>query len=78
MLLFLGFFLPALETDPGDIKARFRRAQALHKLGQLDQAFLDSQKCAQLEPKNKTFQELLRQLSAEIQQKVSLFTFTLH
>ncbi|KAL6474161.1 hypothetical protein MHYP_G00177220 [Metynnis hypsauchen] len=59
----------ALDTDQGDIKARFRRAQALHKLGRLDQAFLDAQKCAQLEPKNKAFQELLRQLSAQIQQK---------
>ncbi|KAG9281093.1 hypothetical protein AMEX_G3875 [Astyanax mexicanus] len=59
----------ALDTDQGDIKARFRRAQALHKLGRLDQAFLDAQKCAQLEPKNKAFQELLRQLSVQIQQK---------
>ncbi|XP_066524105.1 protein unc-45 homolog A [Hoplias malabaricus] len=59
----------ALDTNQGDIKARFRRAQALHKLGRLDQAFLDTQKCAQLEPKNKAFQELLRQLSGQIQQK---------
>ena len=63
-------FSLALDTDQGDIKARFRRAQALHKLGRLDQAFLDAQKCAQLEPKNKAFQEFLRQLSAQIQQKV--------
>ncbi|XP_030621804.1 protein unc-45 homolog A isoform X1 [Chanos chanos] len=59
----------ALDSDPGDIKARFRRAQALHKLGRLDQAFLDAQKCAQIEPKNKAFQELLRTLGAQIQQK---------
>uniref|UniRef100_A0A3P8W5A8 Unc-45 myosin chaperone A n=1 Tax=Cynoglossus semilaevis TaxID=244447 RepID=A0A3P8W5A8_CYNSE len=57
----------ALDTDPGDIKARFRRAQAFQKLGRLDQAFLDAQRCAQLEPKNKAFQELLRELgSAQI------------
>uniref|UniRef100_A0AAY4BG94 UNC-45/Cro1/She4 central domain-containing protein n=1 Tax=Denticeps clupeoides TaxID=299321 RepID=A0AAY4BG94_9TELE len=60
----------ALDSDPGDIKARFRRAQALQKLGRLDQAFLDAQKCAQLEPKNKAFQELLRLLGTQIQQKV--------
>lgn len=62
---------PALDTDPGDIKARYRRAQALQSLGRLDQAFLDAQKCAQLEPKNKAFQDLLRQLGSQIQQKVA-------
>lgn len=60
----------ALDSDPGDVKARFRRAQAFHKLGRLDQAFMDAQRCAQLEPKNKAFQDLLRQLGAQIQQKV--------
>lgn len=60
----------ALASDPGDVKARFRRAQAFLKLGRLDQAFLDAQRCAQQEPKNKAFQDLLRQLGAQIQQKV--------
>ncbi|XP_046890195.1 protein unc-45 homolog A [Hypomesus transpacificus] len=59
----------ALNADPGDVKALFRRAQALQKLGRLDQAFMDAQRCAQLEPKNKAFQELLRQMGAQIQQK---------
>ncbi len=31
---------------------------------------MDAQKCAQLEPKNKSFQDLLRQLGAQMQQKV--------
>lgn len=61
---------PALDVDRGDMKARFRRAQAFQNLGRLDQAFLDAQTCAQLEPKNKAFQDLLRQLGAQIQQKV--------
>ncbi|KAG7267581.1 hypothetical protein CRUP_006001, partial [Coryphaenoides rupestris] len=60
----------ALDTDPGDVKARFRRAQACQKLGRLDQAFVDAQQCAQLEPKNSAFQDLLRVLGAQIQQKV--------
>ncbi|XP_062317913.1 protein unc-45 homolog A [Osmerus eperlanus] len=59
----------ALNADPSDVKALFRRAQALQKLGRLDQAFMDAQRCAQLEPKNKAFQELLRQMGAQIQQK---------
>ncbi|KAK5902486.1 hypothetical protein CesoFtcFv8_007732 [Champsocephalus esox] len=59
----------ALDIDPGDVKARFRRAQAFQKLVRLDQAFMDAQRCAQLEPKNKAFQDLLRQLGAQIQQK---------
>ncbi|KAK5609010.1 Protein unc-45 A [Crenichthys baileyi] len=59
----------ALDTDPGDVKARFRRAQAYQKLGRLDQAFLDAQRCAQLEPKTRAFQDLLRQLGTQIQLK---------
>uniref|UniRef100_A0A673MMY1 UNC-45/Cro1/She4 central domain-containing protein n=1 Tax=Sinocyclocheilus rhinocerous TaxID=307959 RepID=A0A673MMY1_9TELE len=66
----------ALDVDQGDVKARFRRAQALQKLGRLDQAFTDAQKCAQLEPKNKAFQDLLRQLGAQIQQKVAQLSST--
>uniref|UniRef100_A0A9J8D303 Protein unc-45 homolog B n=2 Tax=Cyprinus carpio TaxID=7962 RepID=A0A9J8D303_CYPCA len=66
----------ALDVDQGDIKARFRRAQALQKLGWLDQAFMDAQTCAQLEPKNKAFQDLLRQLGAQIQQKVAQLSST--
>ncbi|KAI2648510.1 hypothetical protein H4Q32_018631 [Labeo rohita] len=66
----------ALDVDQGDLKARFRRAQALQKLGRLDQAFLDAQKCAQLEPKNKAFQDLLRQLGAQIQQKAAQLSST--
>lgn len=35
-------------------------------------AFKDVQRCATLEPKNKTFLETLRRLGAEIQAKVSI------
>uniref|UniRef100_A0A3P8ZGW9 Protein unc-45 homolog B n=1 Tax=Esox lucius TaxID=8010 RepID=A0A3P8ZGW9_ESOLU len=59
----------SLDADPGDVKARFRRAQSLQKLGRLNEAFMDAQRCAQLEPTNKAFQELLRQLGAQIQEK---------
>ncbi len=69
----MSSLLSALDNDPGDVKARFRRAQAFQKLGRLDQAFLDAQRCAQLEPKNKAFQDLLRQLGTQIQQKVMYF-----
>ncbi|CAB1313662.1 unnamed protein product [Coregonus sp. 'balchen'] len=59
----------ALDADPGDVKARFRRAQAMQKLGRLNEAFLDAQRCAQIEPTNNTFKELLRLLGAQIQKK---------
>lgn len=60
----------AIDVDAADIKALFRRCQALEKLGKLDMAFKDVQRCATLEPKNKTFLETLRRLGAEIQAKV--------
>lgn len=65
------FFHAAIDVDAADIKALFRRCQALEKLGKLDLAFKDVQRCATLEPKNKTFLETLRRLGADIQAKVS-------
>ncbi|XP_062855183.1 protein unc-45 homolog B [Trichomycterus rosablanca] len=60
----------AIDVDASDIKALHRRCQALEKLGKLDMAFKDVQRCATLEPKNKTFLETLRRLGAQIQQKL--------
>uniref|UniRef100_A0AAY5KV54 Protein unc-45 homolog B n=1 Tax=Esox lucius TaxID=8010 RepID=A0AAY5KV54_ESOLU len=57
-----------------DVKALFRRCQALEKLGKLDMAFKDVQRCSTIEPKNKTFLETLRRLGAEIQAKTSFST----
>lgn len=72
MNLSLCFSHAAIDVDAADIKALFRRCQALEKLGKLDMAFKDVQRCATLEPKNKTFLETLRRLGADIQAKVSL------
>lgn len=66
-------FATAIDVDAADIKALYRRCQALEKLGKLDMAFKDAQKCATVEPKNKTFLETLRRLGAEIQAKVSIY-----
>ncbi|XP_074526041.1 protein unc-45 homolog B [Halichoeres trimaculatus] len=60
----------AIDVDAADVKALFRRCQALEKLGKLDMAFKDVQRCATIEPKNKTFLETLRRLGAEIQAKL--------
>lgn len=60
----------AIDVDASDIKALYRRCQALEKLGKLDMAFKDVQRCATIEPKNKTFLETLRRLGAEIQAKL--------
>ncbi|XP_058493131.1 protein unc-45 homolog B isoform X1 [Solea solea] len=60
----------AIDVDAADIKALYRRCQALEKLGKLDMAFKDVQRCATIEPKNKTFLETLRRLGAEIQTKL--------
>lgn len=52
------------------MKALFRRSQALQKLGRLDQAISDLQRCVSLEPKNKAFQEALRALGSSMHEKV--------
>lgn len=61
----------AIEADGRDMKALFRRSQALQKLGRLDQAVSDLQRCVSLEPKNKAFQEALRALGSSMHEKVS-------
>uniref|UniRef100_A0A8C3RDA5 Unc-45 myosin chaperone A n=1 Tax=Cyanoderma ruficeps TaxID=181631 RepID=A0A8C3RDA5_9PASS len=53
----------AIEADGRDVKALFRRSQALQQLGRLDQAVSDLQRCVSLEPRNKAFQEALRALA---------------
>ncbi|XP_061585028.1 protein unc-45 homolog B [Cololabis saira] len=60
----------AIDVDAADIKALYRRCQALEKLEKLDMAFKDAQRCATLEPKNKTFLDTLRRLGAKIQAKL--------
>ncbi|KAJ8414954.1 hypothetical protein AAFF_G00024770 [Aldrovandia affinis] len=60
----------AIDVDASDVKALYRRCQALEKLGKLDMAYKDVQRCATIEPKNKTFIDTLRRLGAEIQQKL--------
>uniref|UniRef100_A0A8C3AT46 Protein unc-45 homolog B n=1 Tax=Cyclopterus lumpus TaxID=8103 RepID=A0A8C3AT46_CYCLU len=60
----------SIDVDAADIKALYRRCQALEKLGKLDMAFKDVQRCATIEPKNKTFLETLRRLGADIQSKL--------
>uniref|UniRef100_A0A4X2LHU5 UNC-45/Cro1/She4 central domain-containing protein n=1 Tax=Vombatus ursinus TaxID=29139 RepID=A0A4X2LHU5_VOMUR len=60
----------AIDINASDIKALFRRCQALEQLGKLDQAFKDVQRCATLEPKNRNFQETLRRLNSSIHEKL--------
>ncbi|MBZ3876602.1 Protein unc-45-like protein B [Sciurus carolinensis] len=60
----------AIDINSSDIKALYRRCQALEHLGKLDQAFKDVQRCATLEPRNQNFQETLRRLSTSIQEKL--------
>lgn len=72
MLICFFYTIAAIDVDAADIKALYRRCQALEKLGKLDMAFKDVQRCATIEPKNKTFLETLRRLGAEIQQKVRI------
>ncbi|KAG8440608.1 hypothetical protein GDO86_006381 [Hymenochirus boettgeri] len=66
----------AIEVDGGDVKALFRRSQALEKLGRLDQAILDLQRCLTLEPKNKVFQEAVRNLGIHAQEKARIMLST--
>ncbi|XP_004608640.2 protein unc-45 homolog B [Sorex araneus] len=60
----------AIDIDSSDIKALYRRCQALERLGKLDQAFKDVQRCATLEPRNPSFQDTLRRLNTSIQEKL--------
>ncbi|KAM6426158.1 protein unc-45 homolog A [Liasis olivaceus] len=66
----------ALELDGRDVKSLFRRSQALRGLGRLDRAASDLQRCVRLEPKNKAFQEALRDLGSSAHEKMKAMTCT--
>lgn len=48
-----------LALDPSFVKAHHRKAQALLRLGDFDEAIQAAQEGAKLEPENKSFQELI-------------------
>uniref|UniRef100_A0A8C0GUH4 Unc-45 myosin chaperone A n=1 Tax=Chelonoidis abingdonii TaxID=106734 RepID=A0A8C0GUH4_CHEAB len=66
----------AIEADGHDVKALFRRSQALQKLGRLDQAVYDLRRCVSLEPRNKAFQEALHDLGSSMQEKMKFMSCT--
>ncbi|KAM4661354.1 protein unc-45 homolog A isoform 2-T2 [Amazona ochrocephala] len=66
----------AIEANGRDVKALFRRSQALQKLGRLDQAVSDLQRCLSLEPNNKAFQEALRALGSSVHEKMKTMSCT--
>ncbi|NXH28812.1 UN45A protein, partial [Myiagra hebetior] len=66
----------AIEADGRDVKALFRRSQALQQLGRLDQAVSDLQRCMSLEPRNKAFQEALRALGSSMHEKMKTMSCT--
>ncbi|XP_021397486.1 protein unc-45 homolog A isoform X1 [Lonchura striata] len=66
----------AIEADGRDVKALFRRSQALQHLGRLDQAIRDLQRCVSLEPRNKAFQEALRTLGSSMHDKMKAMSCT--
>ncbi|XP_066491777.1 protein unc-45 homolog A isoform X1 [Tiliqua scincoides] len=66
----------AIQADGCDVKSLFRRSQALQKLGRLDQALRDLQRCVSLEPKNRAFQEALRSLGSSLQEQMSAMSCT--
>lgn len=62
----------AVEDNESDVKALYRRCQAYEKMGRLDQAFRDAQRCSSIEPQNKAFVETLRKLSIQMQEKLKV------
>uniref|UniRef100_A0A8C9NLA4 Protein unc-45 homolog A n=1 Tax=Serinus canaria TaxID=9135 RepID=A0A8C9NLA4_SERCA len=66
----------AIEADGRDVKALFRRSQALQQLGRLEQAVSDLQRCLSLEPRNKAFQEALRALGSSMHEKMKTMSCT--
>ncbi|KAG5442778.1 Protein unc-45 A [Clonorchis sinensis] len=61
----------ALNLNPFDPKALFRRAQAYEKLGKLQSALEDAQKLIRLESKNTAAQLLIRRVEHSVTQRIA-------
>ena len=55
-----------LEVDPSDIKALYRRCEALEHLARYPEAYEDGKKLLQREPHNGAVQSIMRNLTAKI------------
>merc|ERR1712212_1180338 len=61
----------ALELQPNDAKALFRRCQASEALGKIDVAYADAKLVHNLDPKNKAIEPVLVRLHKAVQAKLA-------
>ena len=65
----------ALEYSPNDVKALYRRCQALEMLGKKEDAYKDALLLMQLDPKNKAVIPIMQRLSAYVMDKVKIVVY---
>lgn len=66
----------ALEINPNDTKALFRRCQALETLERFDEAYKDAKQVHNLDPKNSAIQPILTRLNIKVQELIKLHSTT--
>ena len=66
----------ALEINPADVKALYRRAQALEAIGELAGAFRETQKLLSIEPRNKEAMDVACRLTVALKKKASALQST--
>ncbi|XP_797752.4 protein unc-45 homolog B [Strongylocentrotus purpuratus] len=66
----------ALDLNPSDFKAMFRKCQALEALGQIEEAFKSAMQLNHMDPNNKSVQAMLTRMNVLLKEKVKSMTST--